>query len=107
MLVNVIDTLPAFVVKVLVLYFSWPSGSDERLRVCPAPLPAAAEVEGAVDVAGAAGVVEEVLLEEPQPLTASRPASTASVETVVMAWCLTGAAAFRLTVRSSVRGTRR
>jgi hypothetical protein len=58
-----------------------------------------------VDVAGAAGVVE-VLLDEPQPLAASRPASTVSIETVATAWCLIGAAAFRLTVRSSVRGAR-
>jgi hypothetical protein len=112
MLVNVIDTLPAFAVSVLVLYFSWPSGLAERLRACPAPPPAAAGLEGVVvlDVAGAAGVLEAglvaaVLLEEPQPLTPNRPASSASVETVAIARRLDGAAAFELTVKSSVRRT--
>jgi len=49
--VNAIETLPAFAVNEVLLYFSWPSGLASRSSACPAPVAPLAGA-GVEDVAG-------------------------------------------------------
>src|SRR2546421_710132 len=71
-------TVPALAVAVFLSNLSWPLGSAESLTVLPAPPPAEA-VDGVLVVAGAAGVLGDVLLLfllPPQPATASAATRT-------------------------------
>jgi hypothetical protein len=89
MFVNAIDTFPALALSELVLYFSWPSGFASILRapdgaVVPAVLDGVAVDSVLEDVALVvgvlAGVVADVLvlLDPPQPASASSPSASAS-----------------------------
>jgi hypothetical protein len=93
MFVKAIETLPAFALSELDVYFSWPEGSAASVSEdCPEPLVplagalAALEVVGAcaaldgAELAGGVEAEEELPLEElPQPATASRAMSSVGV----------------------------
>jgi len=84
MFVKAIETLPAFAVNEVVLYFNWPSALAARLRDCPAaPVAAAGAGEAAeLEVVGV-GAEELVVLDElPQPASAISPTPRASIETL-------------------------
>ncbi len=87
-LAKAIETVPALALSEVVLYFSWPSGSAERLSVPPAPaVPVAGAGAGVEEVAGAGALVdveaeELVVLELPHPVSARRPAAIASIEAI-------------------------
>jgi hypothetical protein len=87
MLVKAIATAPALAVSAVVLYFSWPSGSEARASACPPPPVAAAGVEDAAELEldGAGALVELeadelVLLELPHPDRATTPSASVSIE---------------------------
>ena len=81
-----------------------------RLSACPAAAPAGAFGEAVLDVAGLAVVTgveaeELVVLDElPQPLSASSPAASASIETFDMGWPPARRPVMKLTIRSSSVG---
>jgi hypothetical protein len=112
MLVKSIETLPALADSAFVLYFSCPSEFAVRLSACPEAGAVVAGVfaEAALDVAGLAGVrgveaEELVVLDElPQPLRASSPAASASIEAFDMGWLPARRPAVKLTIRSSSVG---
>lgn len=83
LLVKAIATFPAFALSEVVSYFNWPSELVARRRA-----PAGAEDVVGVDCAVVADVVagvdaeEPVLLELPQPASASIPPASASSGTI-------------------------
>lgn len=91
MFVKSMDTVPALAVSDVVSYFNWPAELAARLRA-----PAGAEEVVDVDCAVVAGVVaagvvaagvdaeELVLLDFPQPASASIPPASASSGTIEM-----------------------